>query len=105
MDALIDAAEEDPESQLKLGMMYLEEESNTLDLNDWSQPEPVDPELGIKWLQKAAGNGLAKAHEELARLYSEGRHEDKPAGLAHALVAQKMNENEENENEHKPSWM
>jgi len=97
LDALIDAAEEDPESQLKLGMMYLEEESNTLDLNDWSQPEPVDPELGIKWLQKAAGNGLAKAHEELARLYSEGRHEDKPAGLAHALVAQKMNENEENE--------
>ena len=97
LDALIDAAEEDPESQFKLGLMYLGLYS-VLDLNDWSpQPEPMDPEQGIKWLQKAAGNGLAKAHEELARLYSEGRHEDKPAGLAHALVAQKMDENEENE--------
>jgi hypothetical protein len=95
LGALIDAAEEDPESQLKLGLMYLEEESNTLDLNDWSQPEPMDPEQGIKWLQKAAGNGLAKAHGELARLYSESAQEC--AGLAHALVAQKMDENEENE--------
>ena len=97
LDALIDAAEEDTGSQLRLGMMYLEEESNTLDLNDCSQPEPMDSEQGIKWLQKAAVNGVVRAHEELARLYSGGKHEDKPAGLAHALVAQKMNENEENE--------
>jgi len=112
LGALIDAAEEDSESQFKLGLMYLGLYF-VLDLNDLSQPEPVDSEQGIKWLQKAAGNGLAVAHVELARLYSavggrDGRFaaynrwgarwhipEDKPAGLAHALVAQKMDENEE----------
>ena len=97
LDALIDAAEKDPESQLKLGLMYLQDESSTLGLNDCSQPEPTDSDQGMEWLHKAADNGLAKAHQELARLYLRGRYEDKPAGLAHALVAHKLNENEENE--------
>ena len=53
LDTLIESAEGNPEDCLSLGVLYMEDDSNVLELNDHEQPEPHD-------LQEAALNKLLK---------------------------------------------